>query len=266
MLGYSAIATGFTIKWSGGDGIAVYSNGSSTMTYTINGTSISPSSVNFSSSPFTATFTGLTNVLKSVVITSTIGTRATGSISVPIIATSLSAGATNYLNVPSPTVVVYRNITNTLPTPFPITSSFTRLYQQFDILTNSSYVEIGSLKVDVTTYDQYNYHTEMYQSGSSIGLNTVWTYKQSTSGVNYWGNPLVFDKITPIIDSTYHTVKVLYSGLYVSIQVDSGPVQTIGPTLSGFYIGANYNITSVKYGDNFGWPGSINYKNLLITN
>ena len=243
--GYSATPTELKIKWTGGDALTVYSNNTSTMNFTVNGVLLFPV-ITYDGTNIFAVFSGLTNVDWTVVLTSTVGTLATKSITIPQVPSSLSPGGTQYLNVATASTTGNSGALLSFSTNYAINSSFTRLFQQF-----------------TTQYRSYSGFWELCNLVGDIGYQT----ENGSSGGYFYENSTAFkfDKTTFLDDGGIHTVKMVYTNQTLSVQVDSGTIQTTNfPTI--LYHGTNYNMTGLHIGANFGWSGTIGFTNILVTN
>ena len=259
--GYSATPTGCKIRWTGGDALTVYTNNTSTMTFTVNGVNLVPV-ITYDGTNIFAVFSGLTNVAWTVVITSSVGTHATSSITVPQAPSSLSAGGTQYLNVPSP----IRNTLNTFTTNCPITTSFSRMYYTFTCFVNSGSVrELVNIKDTTGLYNQYGWGIDTYVENGILTLN-INSFPLNASTPNM-GFVLVFDQTTiNLNNNAYHSFYIVVTPTLISVQVDSGFVHTIGTIATLWWAGTDYNFTDTWVGSNWGYSGVINYSNLIVTN
>ena len=266
--GYSATPTGFKIKWIGGDALTVYTNNTSSMTFTVNGTSLFPV-ITYDGTNIFAVFTGLTNIAWSVVITSKVGTLASGSISIPQAPSSLSAGGTTYTSNSTPIVqgsLGPPRVGQPFTTNYTVTSSFSRMYCSFSCnLPNNptgGHYELANLLE--SGYDTYNWGIDIYVDSGLLGVG-IGIFPQNASTPNM-GATLTFDTTTNVSNGTNRTFKLLFTPTSIYTQVDSGSVQTIGPIGTLFYAGTNYNFVSAWMGSNWGYGSGNTFTNLLVTN
>ena len=269
IVGYYATSTGFKIKWNVGDDLAAYKNNTSSIQFTVNGVSRLPV-ITYDGTNIFASFSGLTNVDWTVVLTSTLGTHATSSIIIPQAPASINAGGTTYVSNSSPSLggwdgAKQKAYGTTFTTNCPITSSFSRLYCAFSCnVGNDPVGHCEIMNILETLYNQYNWGIDIFTSDGSLNIQ-INQFPQNANTPNM-GDRIIFDPTNGIFNGVSHSFKILFTPTSISAQIDSGIVQTIGPIGIKFWAGTDYNFIGAYLGANFGWSGANTFTNLLITN